>query len=235
MHAIHSENPPPTKSDDPIDITPSLDYIKELGDNDDMSIHDLSMKTVFLLALVTASRPSDLRRIDLFTLKVTCSLLMVECIKPKEYNIAKAHSLTTNKSASKRIYIGLYESSEYLCPYSALTTLIKRTQTWRDTTEKKKSLFLITREPYAPAASDTIANWIKSIIQKSSPTSSAKDMRTLSAFFLQNAGADLASILALGNWSGNSVYQRFYQRGIKLMLERNHSTSLILNEANSVY
>jgi hypothetical protein len=129
MHVIHSENPPPIKSDNPIDITPSLDYIKELGDNDDMSIHDLSMKTVFLLALVTASRPSDLRRIDLFTLKVTCSLLMVECIKPKEYNIAKTHSLTTNKSASKRIYIGLYESSEYLCPYSTLTTLIKCTQT----------------------------------------------------------------------------------------------------------
>jgi hypothetical protein len=89
MHAIHSENPPPTKSDDPINITPSLDHIKELGDNDDISTHDLSMKTAFLLALVTASRPSDLRRINLSTLKVTHSSLMVECIKLKEYNITK--------------------------------------------------------------------------------------------------------------------------------------------------
>ena len=56
-------------------------------------------------------------------------------------------------------------------------------------------------------------------------------MRSLAAYFLQNAGADLASILALGNWSSNSTYQRFYQRGIKKMLEKNQSSSLILSEA----
>ena len=31
MHAIHVENPPPVHSDDPIDLTPSLDYVKNLG------------------------------------------------------------------------------------------------------------------------------------------------------------------------------------------------------------
>ncbi|RIA90464.1 hypothetical protein C1645_737868 [Glomus cerebriforme] len=35
--------------------------------------------------------------------------------------------------------------------------------------------------------------------------------------------ASLTSVLALGNWSSNSTYQKFYQRGIKLMLERNQT------------
>ncbi|EXX52581.1 hypothetical protein RirG_251830 [Rhizophagus irregularis DAOM 197198w] len=56
-------------------------------------------------------------------------------------------------------------------------------------------------------------------------------MRVLAAFFAQNAGAGLETVLALGNWSSNSVYHRFYQRGIKLMLERNQVSSLILSEA----
>ena len=34
MKAIFLENPPPIHSDDPINIIPSLDYIKSLGDND---------------------------------------------------------------------------------------------------------------------------------------------------------------------------------------------------------
>ncbi|PKY52711.1 hypothetical protein RhiirA4_497293 [Rhizophagus irregularis] len=35
LQAIYVENPPPTHSDDPIDITSSFDYIRELGENSD--------------------------------------------------------------------------------------------------------------------------------------------------------------------------------------------------------
>ena len=128
----------------------------------------------------------------------------------------------------------MYSEDSHLCPYNALDTLLSRTAQWRNSPKQQRSLFLITRDPHTPAATDTIAGWIKSIIRLSSPTSSAKDMRVLSAFFLQNAGADLASVLALGNWSSNSVYQHFYQRGVKIMLEKNHTSSLILQEAVSV-
>ncbi|RGB41694.1 hypothetical protein C1646_738985 [Rhizophagus diaphanus] len=167
MHALYSENPPPVKPDDPIDIIPSLDYIRSLGDNNTMSIRNLNVKISFLTALITASRPLDLKRTDLFMLKISRNSITLECIKPKEYNIAKAHSLSSTKSPRKKFYIGNYDD-ERLCPYSAFTTLIDRTRQWRDTEDKKKSLFLITRESYLR-------------------------IRSL------NSGADLASILALGN------------------------------------
>jgi hypothetical protein len=32
MHAVRLENPPSYKNDDPIDITPSLEYITNLGE-----------------------------------------------------------------------------------------------------------------------------------------------------------------------------------------------------------
>ncbi|RGB36079.1 hypothetical protein C1646_758523 [Rhizophagus diaphanus] len=95
MLSIHIDNPP-IHSDVPTDITPSLDYNKELGTTDEMSIRNLIIKTAILLAIVTASRPSDLKKL-----------------------------------------------------------------------------------PHTPAATDTIANWIKSV----------------------NVGGDLATILALGNLS----------------------------------
>ena len=196
-----------------------------------MSIRDLSRKTAFLMALVSACRPSDLHRLDAHNYTRTRTAFSFSCITPKEYNIAIAHSASTSKSRSKTVYIGTYSEEKRLCPYEAITDFLIRTRPWRSSMDKKRALFLITKDPHTPAFVDTISNCIKSILRISSPDSTAKEMRVLAAFFAQNAGAGLETVLALGNWSSNSVYQKFYQRGIKLMLERNKVSSLILSEA----
>ncbi|CAB4379709.1 unnamed protein product [Rhizophagus irregularis] len=177
MQAIRIDKPPTSKSNDAINIIPSLEFIVSLGDNSTMSIRELTCKTAFLLALISACRLSDLHQINAFDYTKT------------------------------------------------------RTSLWRVSADQKCTLFLITKEPHSPASVDTIAGWIKSILKISSPGSTAKDMHVLAAFFAQNALAGLETVLALGNWSSNSVYHHFYQRGIKLMLERNQVSSLILSEA----
>ncbi|GBC08799.1 hypothetical protein RclHR1_08390013 [Rhizophagus clarus] len=197
MKAIYAENPPISHADEAIDIIPSLDYIRDFGNNHTMSIRDLSIKTAFLLALVTASRPSYLKCIDLSSMQKTTSAITFDCIYLKK--------------------------DLCLHPYNAIATLLDYTSDWRNFTEQRRSLFLITQDPHTLATSNTISGWIKSVVQKSSTTSSAKDMRVLSAFLLQNAGADMTTILALENWISSNVYQRFYQQGIKKMLERNQT------------
>ncbi|CAB4393757.1 hypothetical protein RhiirA1_56212 [Rhizophagus irregularis] len=141
MLSIHIDNPP-IHSDDLTDITPSLDYIKELGTNDKMStdaIFNLAIcyyngkgteknleksfywhqkaaenrhtdnQTAFLLALVTASRPSDLKKVNVTTIKSSSSGYTLECRDPKEYKIVRSHSLSTSKSSAKKLYVGQYE------------------------------------------------------------------------------------------------------------------------------
>ena len=157
--------------------------------------------------------------------------MKMDCVYPKEYKIARSHSLTTSKSPSKPIYISIYPDEPLLCPFTTLSSLLERTEFWRISDDQKSCIFLITTGPHTPAATCTIAGWIKSIIEQSSPSSTAKDMRVTSAFLLQNSGADIAAILALGNWSSNTTYQRFYQRGVRLMLEKNKTSSTVLSEA----
>ena len=230
INAVRKEHPPPTPSNDIIDITASFEYIKSLGDNESMTLKNLSAKTAFLVALVTASRPSDLTRIDLTSARITRSSYSFDCIEPKEYKIAMSHSSST-KRRIKTLFIGSYDDSPTLCPFRALNSLLSRTSHFRNTTDSQKSIFLISRQPYSPATVDTVANWIKSVLKKSATHLTAKDVRSTSASLAQNAGADLATVLALGNWSSNSTYQRFYQRGIRLMLERNNISKKILDEA----
>ena len=233
--AVRKENPATSIGPDIVDISPSLEYIDTLGNNESMQLKDLSVKTAFLMALVTASRPSDLVRLDLSTARISESSYSFECIEPKEYKIALAHSASTTKQRIKVVYVGSYPDNPNLCPYSALRSLISRTDHFRTSNSKKKAIFLISRQPYTPASVDTVANWIKLAMKKSSPDLTAKDVRSTSASLAQNAGADLSTVLALGNWSSNSTYQRFYQRGVSLMLKKNNVSAQILKEASSSY
>ncbi|CAG8669999.1 19103_t:CDS:2, partial [Cetraspora pellucida] len=145
-------------------------------------------------------------------------------INPKETNISITHG--GNKHRTKKIFIDYYEDRD-LCPASTILKLLDRTHDWRDTPEKLEYLFLTSTTSYRPASSDTIARWLKLILMQADPTAKAKDVRVLSALLAQDAGADMNTLLALGNWTNYAVYQRFYQRGIRRMLERNKVSSQI--------
>src|SRR5206468_11788032 len=133
LQAVHIHNPPSIHSDDPIDIVSSLTYVCELGDNNSMSIRDLSVKTAFLLTLVTACRPSDLQKIDLTSVRLTSSSCSFNCLLPKEYKIARSHSVSTSKSPVKRIFVESYPDDILLCPFNSMQTLLSRTTPWRTT------------------------------------------------------------------------------------------------------
>jgi hypothetical protein len=92
---------------------------------------------------------------------------------PKESKIAVAHLSSSSKPKNKQAY-GRYKDEPLLCRFDAICVLLSRTNAWRVTNTQRKALFLITRSPYTLASVDTISNWIKSIIQLSSPSSKAK-------------------------------------------------------------
>ncbi|CAG8547355.1 40257_t:CDS:2 [Gigaspora margarita] len=71
---------------------------------------------------------------------------------------------------------------------------------------------------YSERNMDPIYGPLREILLQTDPDTKAKDVRLLLALLAQDAGADISTILALGNWFSYNVYQRFYQRGIKNML-----------------
>ena len=131
IQAVRIQNPPPVKSDEPFDISPSLEYIVKLGDNISMPIKDLYHKTAFLMVLVSACRPSDLHRLNALSYRQSSSGCTFNCIDPKEYKIAVAHSTLTSKSRVKQIFINAYPENLQLCPFDAIKVLMIRTQSWR--------------------------------------------------------------------------------------------------------
>ncbi|CAG8475710.1 19264_t:CDS:2 [Racocetra persica] len=111
---------------------------------------------------------------------------------------------------------------------------IELTQELHFTNDQKIAVFLSNVRSHNPAAIDTIANWLKDIIRHLAPEGKAKNIRILLVLLAQNGDADLNVILVLKNWSSLNIYQYFYQRGIKLMLEQNNITEKFMNQARNI-
>src|SRR5207248_9788090 len=92
--------------------------------------------------------PSDLKKIDLTSIRETVSSYSFDCLLPKEYKIARSHSSSTTKNPVKRIFIEEFPKDPLLCPFNSVWILLSRTAPWRTTPDKKSSLFLITRDPH---------------------------------------------------------------------------------------
>ncbi|CAG8748741.1 3074_t:CDS:2, partial [Cetraspora pellucida] len=184
MLGIFRTNPPAEPENEIYDITPSLDYIVALDDNDHLQLISLAKKTAFLCALSSACHLSDLAHLDLTTIRFITNGIIIECINPKEANIIIGHEINKTDDVG-------------LCPATALHYYLARMKELQHSEEQRTAIFLSHVGSHKLAAVDTITNWLKDIIRRLAPEGKAKDIRILSAMLAQNAGVDLNLILAL--------------------------------------
>ncbi|CAG8852541.1 2709_t:CDS:1, partial [Gigaspora margarita] len=155
MRGVYNKNPPPPTEDEVVDLVPAFDKVRSLGDHDAMDLLWLLCKTAFLLAITTASRPSDLVRIEATSKVLTPNGAIFTIRNPKEHKISLAHS--SNKPATKRIYVGDYPELPEISPLAAVNTLLSRTHAWCFTDEQKASLLLTSTGLHNPPSPDTVA------------------------------------------------------------------------------
>ena len=65
MTGVFNDRPPLPKYTSTWKVQTDLTYLESLGNNDKLSLTQLSWKTVMLLALTRPSRPADLSQLDL--------------------------------------------------------------------------------------------------------------------------------------------------------------------------
>ena len=114
IQAVRIQNPPPVKSDEPFDISPSLEYIVKLGDNISMPIKDFHHKTAFLMALLSACRLSDLHHLDALSYQQSSSGYTFNCIDPKEYKIAHIQHQRLNQGLSRYLSMHILRIYNYV-------------------------------------------------------------------------------------------------------------------------
>ena len=131
-----------------------LNYLKTFPAVDSMSLKQLTLKLLMLMALLSAQRTQTLHKLSLEEM----------CISPGKYTIYISSLLkqTSAKGGQNRYLFPVQFRSctldKRLCVVELLEAYIKRTLPLRKGT---KQLLICYKAPHGPVSKDTISRWIK--------------------------------------------------------------------------
>lgn len=185
-----------------------LEYLRDLPSLQDIDLKMLTLKSVMLCALVTGQRCQSIHLMNLehmFIGPELCKFVINDVVK---------------QSAPGRnqpeLVIPVFPAEPRLCVYTYLCEYIKRTKALRG---EETHLFISYIKPHKWVSKDTIARWVKMVMQQAGVDErlfkphSTRAASTSKAF---SANVPLASIIKAGSWKSDCVFRKFYNKPIDL-------------------
>ncbi|CAG7719349.1 unnamed protein product, partial [Allacma fusca] len=173
-------------------------------DNSRLSIMELSLKLLALLALVTAQRVQTLHAIKVSDIVISSNVTI---------SICKFLKCSKPGIPEKPIVLEVFADNEKLCVVSALKEYLKRTATYR----KSEALFLKTVSPFQDVNKQTLSRWLCIVLEKAGvdPVFKAHSFRHASTSKAYRGGISVDAIYSRAGWSQTSkVFANFYNRPV---------------------
>ena len=190
--------------------------------NNQMALDLLQTKAIFLTALASGARRSELWALigAAHEDESDPSLLVVQ-FSPDF--VTKTQFSRGDKARFSSISLpALPTHSESVCPAAAVRTFLRRTESLR--CSSNSALFFNLSEPARPTTKQLIsANVVRAVRwayhsqrQAPPPHIRAHETRAISSSLRVATGTGLDDILEAGKWTSPSMYFKHYQRGISL-------------------
>ena len=190
------------------------------------SLRDLTRKTLFLIALASAKRVSELQALSR---TVAFSSSAAAVVYVPEF-LAKTESALRSLPCSFDIpslsgFAAGLPDEMLLCPVRALSEYIARTSS---VTNRPRRLFVSPRNPSRAVSKNGISFLLREVIVHSgaSPNDAAaprahsiRGIVTSSAFF---RNWSLSSVLEAASWRSNTVFTSFYLKDVQYILDNVH-------------
>ena len=208
MKGVFAARPSQPRYSEIWDVNKVLVYLKKLSPVKRLSLKDLTLKLVMLMALIQAARVQTLQLISFIDYK-----------KLKTEFVFKLDDLLKqNRPGCNIVFISLkaYPPDRRLCIYTVLKEYLSRTRTIRTVSNSNK-LLLSYIKPYKNVTRDTISRWIKTVMCRSGIDTKiygSHSVRSASSSKAKVSGVPIATILERAGWSSESTFARFYSRKI---------------------
>ncbi|XP_063955551.1 uncharacterized protein LOC135154172 [Lytechinus pictus] len=183
------------------------------------SLHDLSIKTAFLIAVASGQRRSSIHALTISPGHIRWEWRGVRLIPTPSF-IAKNQTAT---SGSIEFFLAPLSDlssvteDKVWCPVRALKWYLDRTKTLRNSDQ----LFVTSCEPFAAASRDTISRWIVEAIKSagddallSDTRPRAHDTRSIATSWALFNGVALDDILRAAFWRSSNSFTSFYLKDI---------------------
>ena len=178
------------------------------------SLKFITFKTVFLIAVTTFRRCSDLQSLRMDS----------ESMKMQEKGITFIrHGLSKQdrqKHFGVKIFVPSFPERKLVDPKRSLSIYLDKTKSYREklNTSERSKLFLAIKEPHKPVSVVTISNWIVQTIKEAYSDENMKvnahSTRAVAPSWALFKGASMKSILDSADWALESTFTKFYLRDL---------------------
>lgn len=190
------------------DVKLVLEQLRTLEPLCSLTLKELTVKLVMLMALTQAARVQTLH---LLVLKNICIGETSICVSLGD-NIKQCRP----KFNVKFVDFTAYAADRRLCVCETLKMYIERTAHFRIGVDQMEGpLFLSIVKPHKPVTRDTIARWIRIMLHRSGVDTrvfTAGSVRQAAASRAKAMAVPIAHILAKAGWSREATFARHYDK-----------------------
>jgi len=211
------------------DVGLVLRYLKtgQLSSTGTLSPRDLTLKLVFLLALATGKRRSELHALDREVGKVRDNWDSV-ILRPRPEFLGKTHFATGGAGTFSEIVLpniekapGFVLADLSLCPVRTLRIYLRESDRYRSEDQQRLIISYMKNKP-DDIKKQTISNYLKLLVHQAYADSSkdhtvcqdynmrSHDLRGIAASLKASKNATMGEILAAGVWSSASTFLTHY-------------------------
>ena len=190
------------------DVSVVLRYLKFLSPAPLLSMKNLTLKLVMLMALVSLSRANLLHKLDLrFRVFKRDGVL---------FTLPPARKSSRVTSPPIDITLPAFPQDRRLCIVNYLKTYERKTKSFRQVhKDNPDPLFLSYYRPHRPIASTTVSRWLKYVLKSVGIDVSiykGHSTRSAAASAVKRKGVSTSDILKVADWSRETTFTRFYYR-----------------------
>ena len=203
LKAVFNDNPALPRYSTVWNPDTVLFYLRDLGQNEGLSLIQLSRKLTMLLLLTSAQRGQTILVLDIRNLSFVGG-----CVSFRIGDLLKTSRPSFHLS---EVTFSPFPLDTRLCVVETLVHYLQRTETLRGSVTR---LLITSRPPYKVASRDTIRRWTKDVMKAAgidltifSPASTRASSCSKAAL-----SVSLGLILRTGGWSSDSVFGRYYHK-----------------------
>lgn len=203
MKGVFNTRQPTPKYSEIWDVDVVLQYLELLKPLEKITLKELSLKLVMLLALTSGQRCQTLILLDTAQMKKTDKYFLFTLTEHVKQN--------RPGNVMSSFYARKFTDNE-LCVYTVLEVYLERTKELR----KGSQLLILYAKPYKPVGTSTIGRWIKIVLKLC-----GIDTKKFTAHSTRSAATSKANqsistdvLLKHVGWSTRATFARFYNKPI---------------------
>lgn len=216
LKGVFNSRPPVLKLVPEWDLPKVLDLLKKppFEPLKSVPLKYLTWKTVFLVAISTYRRSSDLQALTLGSGSISIQNRGITFVRQGLSKTDRPNHI------AKKIFVPSFKEDKRLDPTRALKVYLKKTSCFRSSEGENTGFFLSVNEPHNPVTSQTISKWLVQLIKLAYTDPSMKvrghSTRAIGPSWALYNGASVKGILKAADWSKETTFTRFYLRDVNI-------------------